>query len=148
MPLTAFTRTTLGDLVVQVEDLNKGFSQDVSTVTAAATGTLPMGAVLYRAKGSTWGVTWAPITTATTNSVLVNTNEFMIVIGDGYSIKSSIAVTASTAVPVLGFVREAYLKGKLIKDYLVTSQGLTTTDYNNLKHLLKNQLIVVEDTLV
>ena len=145
MPLTQFVRNTMTDLLVSEEDPAQAFSRDVFTVTSASTQTLPLGAVVFRAKGNT-AATYVPITT---NAALVNTNEFAILIGDGYAVKPSVDYTATVAKTSLGFVREVYLKGKLIKDWMTTSpMTLTNTDYNNLKHLLKNQLIVVEDTLV
>ena len=143
MPLVTVNQVTLNELAMDIEDLCEGFSQDVTTVTSAATQVLPMGSVVFRTKGNVAGVTWVPITS---NAALVATNEFGILVGDGYAFQPSVSYVATVAKPSLLVTRFAMLKGKLILASLI-AQGLIAGDYVNLKHLLKNQFIIVEDTL-
>lgn len=146
MPFIDFPQTLLSELVVNEVDPSVGYARRV--IRVAGTGTLPMGAVVYRAKGTDPSATYAPLTAA---AQLVATNEFAVVFGDNFGCKFTIPLQATPATTgnAVAFVRGMIiLKEYLLRQY-TNSFGtpLTDTQFASLKHLLEQQNIRVEITL-
>lgn len=138
----AFTTITLAkrpsDLIVDHHRFN--FSNDNANITPA--GVIPLGTVVFRAKGLDVEAPW---TAVTADLDVVDTNEFAIVYGDQYGFKAdftpkAIAAKKYNAVVIKrgpAMVKEFYIKA-------VHGTALTTK-YGVLKQLLADQGVVVLD---
>lgn len=148
MPLVSRPFYQLSDLVLHEKDPAVGYAREVIFVDVAADVTLPLGTVVYRAKAAT-DTAYVPITAA---AQLVTTNQFAVVFGDRYQAKpEGIPLKAAdTTDNALGFVRD----NVILKDYLLkqiytpaSSPMLTPTQFEGLRHLLKEQGVILELTV-
>lgn len=145
MPLIQRPYQLLSDLVVHEFDPSVGYARAVVPLTVAGTTTLPLGAVLFRAKGTDPTVPYSVVVDATS---FVTTNEFAVMIGDyyGYELAPIVATVAASPQNVT-----VYKRGTVIlKDFTVLTAvkanfaGITTTQFGVLKHLLGFQNVLVE----
>ena len=147
MPFTSFSQPMISDLVVNELDPAVGYARKV--IRVAGSGTLPMGAVVYRAKGTDPSATYAPVSAS---AQLVATNEFAVVFGDEYGCNGSISIQSSPAATgnAVAFVKgPVILKEYLLKAFAMDEEGaaFNATQFNSLKHLLEQQGVRVEFTL-
>jgi hypothetical protein len=145
MPFTPFTQIMLSDLVVNEQDPSVGYARRV--IRVAGTGSLPIGAVVFRAAGTDPAATFAPVTAAAN---IATGNEYAVVFGDKYGYNSVIPLQASPAATgnAVAFVQgDVILKEYLLKQYAMGTVGLTQTQFNSLKHMLEKQGVRVEITL-
>ena len=118
-------------------DLNK------ATVTVAGADVLTLGTPVFRAKSATANGKWAPVKT---NTALVTTNEFALVIANGLGEQLDVSGAGDYNVTLLVY------GPVMVKDAKVRSSaaavGLTVAaDQNNLFHLLRAQGILPEITI-
>lgn len=148
MAITTVTKTAiLSDLLVSEVDSKSGYSREVVEVTSSAAKTLPMGSVVFRAKGIVPTADYAPLTG---NGDLVDTNEFAIVFGDSLCAQPEVVLAAGVMQKCIAFVRgQVILKEWRIQDSLGIGTGsevITAAQFETLRHLLKAQGVIVEKT--
>lgn len=134
----------LSDLVFHEIDPSVGYAREVVFVDVAADTTVPVGMVAYRAKAASD----AAYTLLSAAAQLVTTNEFVVLFGDEYGFRSDgiPLAAAETADNAVGFVRgPVQLKDYLIKE--ATSGFLNASQFEQLRHLLKAQDVIVEITV-
>lgn len=142
MPFTPIVDVRYSDVVLQeAENLR---SRDKATVTNAGGGNKSIGTVIFRAKGTDPAAAWDVVDAA---GDLAVTNEYNVIIGDNFCVKSTIALTPATPTPVLVLARDARVKESVLKSIHETG-GFTSGNFATLKHLLKANGIIVEDSLV
>lgn len=127
------------DLVIDHKDFH--FSNEDINITPA--GVLPLGAIVFRAKG---GAATAPYAVVDDAADVVDTNEFAVVFGDHHSFRYDFTPKAIAAGKwnAVGIVRDAAFKEFYIKANYATVLG--ATPYAKLKQLLAAQgLLVLED---
>ena len=144
MPLVQRGFTQLSDLVVHERDPSVGYAREVVFVDVAADTPVVMGMVAYRAKAATD----TAYTLMTAAAQLVTTNEFVVLFGDRYQAKPQgfTLLAADTADNAVGYVRD----NVILKDYPIkqaTAGFLDATQFESLRHLLKEQGVVVEQTI-
>ena len=144
MPLVQRNFRQLSDLVFHEFDPSVGYAREVVFVDVAADTTVPVGMVAYRAKGASEGA----YTLLSAAAQLVTTNEFVVLFGDEYGFRTDgiPLAAAETADNAVGFVRGTVQ----LKDYLIreaTSSFLNATQFEQLRHLLKAQDVIVEITV-
>lgn len=144
MPLVTRGFTQLSDLVVHERDPSVGYAREVVFVDVAADTPVVMGMVAYRAKAAT-DTAYALLSNA---SQLVATNEFVVLFGDEYGAKPQgfTLLAAETTDNAVGYVRD----NVILKDYPVrqaTSGFLNATQFEGLRHLLKEQGVILEITV-
>ena len=144
MPLVQRNFRQLSDLVFHEIDPSVGYAREVVFVDVAADTTVPVGMVAYRAKGASEGA----YTLLSAAAQLVTTNEFVVLFGDEYGFRTDgiPLAAAETADNAVGFVRGTVQ----LKDYLIreaTSSFLNATQFEQLRHLLKAQDVIVEITV-
>lgn len=148
MPFTSYNRWMLSDLVVNEQDPSVGYARKV--IRVAGTGTLPLGAVVFRAKGTDPTVPYAPVTAA---GNIATTNEYAVVFGDNYGFKEEITLSGATPAAngnAVAFVQgDVILKEYLLKQFLQDEDGADLTDaqFASVKHMLEQQGVRVEITL-
>lgn len=132
----------ISDLVIG--HLGFHFSVDNANITPpAANGILPLGTVVFRAKGLGSADAWAPVATV---GDVVATNEFAVVFGDHYAAKFDFAPRAIAAGKFNSVVikRDAQFKEHYIKAVHGTDLGDVAFDL--LKQLMADQgLLVLDD---
>ena len=144
MPLVQRNFRQLSDLVFHEIDPSVGYAREVVFVDVAADTTVPVGMVAYRAKGASEGA----YTLLSAAAQLVATNEFVVLFGDEYGFRTDgiPLAAAETADNAVGFVRgPVQLKDCLIRE--ATSGFLDATQFEQLRHLLKAQDVIVEITV-
>ena len=115
-----------------------------AVVTVAGADVLTLGTPVFRVKGATAGAKWAPVKA---NTALVTTNEFALVIADGLGEQNDVAGAGDHKVALL--VRGNVVVKKATVEAAADAVGLTNAaDKANLVHLLKEQGIVPEITIV
>lgn len=144
MPLVQRNFRQLSDLVFHEIDPSVGYAREVVFVDVAADTIVPVGMVAYRAKGASEGA----YTLLSAAAQLVTTNEFVVLFGDEYGFRTDgiPLAAAETADNAVGFVRGPVQ----LKDYLIreaTSSFLNATQFEQLRHLLKAQDVIVEITV-
>lgn len=144
MPLVTRGFTQLSDLVVHEREPSVGYAREVVFVDVASDTVVPMGMVAYRAKAASD----AAYTLLSASSQLVTTNEFVVLIGNRYQAKPQgfTLLAADTTDNALGYVRD----NVILKDYPIkqaTSGFLNATQFESLRHLLKEQGVIVEITV-
>jgi len=144
MPLVQRGFTQLSDLVVHERDPSVGYAREVVFVDVAADTPVVMGVVAFRAKAATD----TAYTLLSASAQLVTTNEFVVLFGNRYSAKPQgfTLLAADTTDNALGYVRD----NVILKDYPIkqaTSGFLNTTQFAGLVHLLKEQGVIVEQTI-
>lgn len=139
----AFTELKLlkyaSDLVIDHKDFH--FSNENINITPA--GELPLGSIVFRAKGAAVADPYAKLTAA---DAVVDTNEFAVVFGDHHSFAYDFTPKAIAAgkFNALGIVRDAAFKEFYIKANYATVLG--AVPYAKLKQLLAEQgLLVLND---
>lgn len=129
------------DLVV--EHMHFNFSNDNANITPPAAGAaIPLGTVVFRAKGLGIAAPWAAVTT---NASLVTDNEFAVVWGDNYAFAYDFVPRAIAAGKFNSIVikRDAALKEHYIKKVHGTALA---ADFDKLKQLMADQgLLVLDD---
>ncbi len=145
MPLVSRTFSQLSQLVLHEKDPAVGYAREVIFVDVAADTVVTPGTVVFRAKAAT-DTSYAPLTS---NAQLVTTNEFAVLFGDKYGCKESWTLLgADTTDNAVAFVRDnVILKDYLLKVKYVTGAVLTAPQFEALRHLLKEQGIIVELTV-
>lgn len=144
MPLVTRGFTQLSDLVVHERDPSVGYAREVVFVDVAADTPVVMGMVAYRAKAATD----TAYTLMTAAAQLVTTNEFIVLFGDRYCAKPQgfTLLAADTTDNAVGYVRD----NVILKDYPIkaaTSGFLNASQFEALRHLLKEQGVIVEITI-
>lgn len=144
MPLVTRGFTQLSDLVVHERDPSVGYAREVVFVDVAADTPVVMGMVAYRAKAATD----TAYTLMTAAAQLVTTNEFVVLFGDRYCAKPQgfTLLAADTTDNAVGYVRD----NVILKDYPIkaaTSGFLNASQFEALRHLLKEQGVIVEITI-
>lgn len=135
----AFTEIKLlkysSDLVIDHKDFH--FSNENINITPAV---LPLGSIVFRAKGGTVSDPYAKLTAA---AAVVEDNEFAVVWGDHYAFAYDFTPKAIAAgkFNAIGIVRDAALKEFYIKENYATVLG--AAPYAKLKQLLAAQGILV-----
>lgn len=152
MPFTARTFPQLSQLVVRDPFKEDAQCIDVISVTNSGGVTLPMGAVLFRAKGVSSTAQWDAVTSDAVLAVGAEdglpVNEFAVVFGDNYDWKASVTIPDTTATEVLAYVRgPCQLKSRLIEEYLLSAGNLDTDETANVIKLLGDQGILVNETI-
>ena len=142
------TQRRLSDLIVHEADSPYvGYTRADLTdavVTVAGADVLTLGTPVFRAKGAVAGAKWAPVKA---NTALVTTNEFALVIADGLGEQNDVAGAGDHKVTLL--VRGNVVVKKATVEAAADAVGLTNAaDKANLVHLLKEQGIVPEITIV
>lgn len=143
MPFVSIDDFRLSDLVLGEEENLR--SRDVVSVTNAAGGVYKAGTVIWRAKGTDPTAQW-DVVDAAADLGAVGVNEFGVLIGDSFSPSATIALTAATAKNVIAIVREADIKEAIPKSIHQTG-GFTAGNFATLKHFLKNQGVIVRDSI-
>lgn len=143
MPFVSIDDFRLSDLVLGEEENLR--SRDVVSVTNAAGGTYKAGTVLWRAKGTDPTAQW-DVVDAAADLGAVGVNEFAILIGDSFSPAAQVVLTAATAKKVIVLIREADVKESILKTIHQTG-GFTAGNFSTLKHFLKNQGVIVRDSV-
>lgn len=144
MPIVVRGFTQLSDLVVHERDPSVGYAREVVFVDVAADTPVVMGMVAYRAKAATD----TAYTLLSAAAQLVTTNEFVVLFGDEYCAKPQgfTLLAAETTDNAVGYVRD----NVILKDYPVrqaTSGFLNATQFEGLRHLLKEQGVILELTV-
>lgn len=144
MALVNRASTQLSDLVLHERDPSVGYAREVVFVDVAADTPVAMGMVAYRAKAATD----TAYTLLSASSQLVATNEFVVLFGDRYNAKPQgfTLLAADTTDNAVGYVRD----NVILKDYLVkqaTTGFLNATQFEGLRHLLKEQGVILEITV-
>lgn len=120
------------------------FSVDNANITPpAAAAAIPLGTVVFRAKGLKEADAWAPISA---DADVVATNEFAVVFGDALKCNFDFVPRAIAAGRFNSVVikRDAQFKEYYIK--LVQGTKLTADNYDILKQLMADQgLLVLDD---
>jgi hypothetical protein len=144
MPLVNRSFYQLSDLVLHEKDPSIGYAREVIFVDVAADTVVTPGTVVFRAKAAT-DTSYALLTS---NTQLVTTNEFAVLFGDRYGAKESWTLLgAETTDNAVAFVRDnVILKDFLLKQKYVTSV-LTAPQFEALRHLLKEQGVILEVTI-
>ena len=142
------TQRRLSDLIVHEADSPYvGYTRADLTdavVTVAGADVLTLGTPVFRAKGAVAGAKWTPVKA---NTALVTTNEFALVIADGLGEQNDVAGAGDHKVTLL--VRGNVVVKKATVEAAADAVGLTNAaDKANLVHLLKEQGIVPEITIV
>lgn len=142
------TQRRLSDLIVHEADSPYvGYTRADLTdavVTVAGADVLTLGTPVFRAKGAVAGAKWAPVKA---NTALVTTNEFALVIADGLGEQNDVSGAGDHKVTLL--VRGNVVVKKATVEAAANAVGLTNAaDKANLVHLLKEQGIVPEITIV
>lgn len=142
------TQRRLSDLIVHEADSPYvGYTRADLTdavVTVAGADVLTLGTPVFRAKGAVAGAKWAPVKA---NTALVTTNEFALVIADGLGEQNDVSGAGDHKVTLL--VRGNVVVKKATVEAAADAVGLTNAaDKANLVHLLKEQGIVPEITIV
>lgn len=142
------TQRRLSDLIVHEADSPYvGYTRADLTdavVTVAGADVLTLGTPVFRAKGAVAGAKWAPVKA---NTALVTTNEFALVIADGLGEQNDVSGAGDHKVTLL--VRGNVVVKKATVEVAANAVGLTNAaDKANLVHLLKEQGIVPEITIV
>lgn len=126
------------DLVLaESVDLGNYYSRDIVTVTpSTATGTYPLGTVIFRAKAVDDSAAWDVLDAAGDLSV---SNEYALVIGDSTGVKPE-GITLTTSAPSLVTViaRDARVKASAIDSQPLIAL-LTSANRRDLKGLLRKQ---------
>ena len=141
MPFTPITDVRYNEVVLEEADNLR--SRDKASVNNAAGGNKLLGTVVWRAKGTDPAADWDVVDAA---GDLATANEYAVLIGDNYSIKNTIALTAGVDTQCLILARDARVKESVLKAIHVTG-GFTSGNFETLKHLLKASSIIVEDSL-
>ena len=141
MPFTPILDPRYNEVVLEEEE--NLYSRDKAIVNNSAGGAKALGTVVWRVKGTNPDAVWDVVDAA---GDLAVANEYAILIGDNYSIKNSISLTAATNTPVLILARDARVKESVLKSIHVTG-GFTSGNFETLKLLLKASGILVEDSL-
>lgn len=146
MPFVANTLPIrLSDLVFHEVDPASRYSRESINVTPPAAGApVNIGTVVFRAKSEL--NPYAAYAVLSNVSQLVDTNEFVVVFGDGYGFTPSFV---PKAVETDTFNAVGFIRGQVqLKDYYLRENNLTMTDaqFLTLVSLLKRQGIVVEKT--
>lgn len=144
MPFVTIDDFRLSDLVLCEEDNYR--SRDVVSVTNAAGGVKPAGTVIWRAKGTDPTAQW-DVLDAAADLGAVGVNEFGVIIGDGFSPSASVTLSAGVAKNVIAIVRGADIKESILKTIHETG-SFTAGNFATLKHFLKEQGVIVRDSLV
>lgn len=144
MAIVNRTFTQLSDLVVHERDPSVGYAREVVFVDVAADTPVVMGMVAFRAKAATD----TAYTLLSAAGQLVTTNEFIVLFGDEYGAKPQgfTLLAAETTDNAVGYVRD----NVILKDYPIkqaTSGFLNATQFEALRHLLKEQGVIVEITV-
>lgn len=140
MTFTTVTDPRTSDLILGEKSGYR--SRETVNVSLVAGATHVQGTVLYRAKGTDPAATYALVTTGS----LVTTNEFAVLIGDGYSEQESVTFETATSKKALVIVRDAEVKEAPV--LAVHDSALNDAQWATLKHLLSQQGILVYDTVV
>lgn len=145
MPLIQRPYQLLSDIVVHEVDPCVGYARKVVSVSVASNTTLPLGAVLFRAKGTDPTVAYSVVTDATS---FVTTNEFAVLIGDHYGYElAPLTLTAATSPQKVTVYKRGLV---MLKDFTILAAvkqnfaAITDTQFGVLKHLLENQDVLVE----
>jgi len=148
MPLVSRPFYQLSDLVLHEKDPSIGYAREVIFVDVSSDVTLPLGTVVFRARAAT-DTSYAPLSAS---GQLVATNEFAVVFGNRYQAKPEgvSLLAADTTDNALAFVRD----NVILKDYLLkqiytpaSSPMLTGPQFEALRHLLKQQGVILEATV-
>lgn len=140
MTFTTVTDPRTSDLILGEKSGYR--SRDTVNVNLLAGATHVQGTVFYRAKGTDPAATWALVTTGS----LVTTNEFAVLIGDGYEQTESVVFETTTTKKALVIVRDAEVKEAPV--LAVHDSALNDAQWATLKHLLSQQGVLVYDTVV
>ena len=144
MPFVDIEDFRLSDLVLGEEENLR--SRDVVSVTNTAGGTYKAGTVIWRAKGTDPSAQW-DVVDAAADLGAAGVNEFGIIIGDSFSPAAKVVLAAGVAKKVIAIVREADIKEAIPKSIHQVG-GFTSGNFATLKHFLKNQGVIVRDSLV
>jgi len=143
MPFVAIEDFRLSDLVLgEGENLR---SRDIASVTNAAGGTYKAGTVIWRAKGTDPAAQW-DVVDAAADLGAAGVIEFGIIIGDGFSPAAQVVLAAGVARRVNAIVREADVKEAVLRS-IHRVGAFTEGNFSTLKHYLKNQGVIVRDSL-
>ena len=118
------------------------FNFDDANITPA--GEIPLGTIVFRAKGLSLEAPWAAVTKA---ADIVGTNEFAVVWGDGYAFAADFtprAIKAKFFNAVVIKRGQAELKEYYIKQVHGTQLGAS---YGIMKQLMADQGLVVLDDI-
>jgi hypothetical protein len=143
MPFVSIDDFRLSDLVLSEEENLR--SRDVVSVTNTAGGVKAAGTVIWRAKGTDPTAQW-DVVDAAADLGAAGVNEFGIIIGDSFSPAASVTLGAGVAKNVIAIVREADVKESILKTIHQTG-GFTAGNFATLKHFLKNQGVIVRDSI-
>jgi hypothetical protein len=152
MPFVTRPYFQLSQLVVRSPQEADAFETDVITVNNTNGVTIPLGGVVYRAKGADSTAAWDVVADNSVLAVGANdslpVNEFAVVYGDNYDCQPEVVIPADTDTKVMAFVRDVQLKERLVKDFLTDATGanLTESEFENVKLLLANQGILLNET--
>lgn len=125
---------------------NKG---DDTLTTSVATSPVKQGTVVWRAKSADPTAVWDIVDAS--GDISVN-NEYAVLLGAQETGKvfrpnERFTVASATATKVILIKRAARVKEQVLKDVHMTGYGLNQTQFNQLKHLMSFQGILVEDSL-
>lgn len=145
----AFKEITLlkrpSDLIIHEYFGNYNFD-DANITPPAASAIVPLGTIVFRAKGLAVGAAWTVLTAANATASVITGNEFGVVYGDGYGWKCDFApepIVANRFNAVVIKRGPAMFKEFYIKEVYKTALAAT---YPVLIALLADQgLVVLED---
>lgn len=149
MPLTTRPYFLLSDLVIHERDPSVGYARECVFVDTSADTVVTPGTVAFRAKAATD----TAYTLLSDPAQLVATNEFIVLFGNEYGAQDSWTILAADVNDrplvgnCVGFVRDnVVLSDHYLKQIYTTggSPVLTATQFEALRHLLKEQGVIVE----
>lgn len=146
MAFTPIAYNLMSDLVVDEFQPTVGWARKVIPVQTTAAEELPLGAVVYRAKGVD---PTTPYDIVADNSAIDAGNEFAVILGDKLKAQTDgVTTEAGTTVQLLAYVRgPVMLKQKPLLSYLVGTAGLTESEAGQVLHLLESQGVLSETTI-
>lgn len=144
MPFVTVNDPRYTDVVLEESKaLGNYYSRDVVTVTTdTATGNYLLGSVLFRAKAVDDSVAWNVVNAG---ADIATTNDYALLIGDGFSVKDEITLTNSVATQAIAITRDARVKDSAIRAIPLIA-ALSANEWRDLKGRLRAAGIKVEAT--
>ena len=144
MPFVTVNDPRYTDVVLEESKaLGNYYSRDVITVTTdTATGDYLLGSVLFRAKAVDDSVGWKVVNAG---ADIATTNDYAILIGDGFSVKDEVTLTNSVATSAIAITRDARVKDSAIRAIPLIA-ALSANEWRDLKGRLRAAGIKVEAT--
>lgn len=145
------TLTTLSDPrhtdVILAEQVDGAVyvSRDVGTVTATTGGTFSKGAIVFRAKGTDATAAWDFVDTS---GDIATTNDYAILIGDGFEPSETVTFVTATPKSALLITRNARVKAAAVKAAVAGTFGaVSDANIASLGRLLALQNVLIEGSL-